>query len=524
MGGPRFVFGREQMIDSTLDTPCQRMAWFVLLLLLSLSCSAAVRPNVVLVFTDDQGWADIGVHEVRDDIRTPNIDALARSGIRFESGYVTSPVCIPSRAGILSGIYPQRFSVESHLDAPMPTAVKTLAERLRDAGYRTGMVGKWHLEPNVESEGWLRNAVYIGRALPPLAKRRIPTDLAQPFMPRNQGFDDYFAGYFGQYDTNYQLDGATRAEDDGPLRAEGDRVDVQTAAAMAFIERRAAAFQSGERAPFFLYLAYFAPHVPLAASPDYLARFPRERTDSGAKDVAERRRYALAMMAAIDDGVGRLRGRLADLGWLNDTLFFFISDNGAPLALDKADRRPIDAIGWNGSLNDPFKGEKGMLTEGGIRVPFLLSWPNRVAAGVVNAAPVSTLDVVPTVLAAAGLARDEQLDGEDLLTLEQKDATQRPIFWRFRHQGAIRLGNWKYLRAADREYLFDLASDPGEKCNRSAENAHLMEGLRRRWEAWNGTLARPTDGDGSKMGPLEQAMFDKYLPRSAELSCPHVKD
>jgi arylsulfatase A-like enzyme len=317
-----------------------------ILLTFSLGAPAADRPNIILICTDDHGYADVGAQGSVQDLKTPHLDALARDGVLFRHGDVTAPQCVPSRAGLLTGRYQQRFGVEDNRTGPLPLEEVTLAERLRKAGYATGMVGKWHLER-------LQRVGAGSRAA------------ADPYLPHGQGFAEYFCGTMLRYIASHNLQGQALSNAPAFVEDRRFRVDVQTDAALSFIERHA-------EDRFFLYLAWFAPHVPLEAPEKYLARFP------GA--MPAERRLALAMISAMDDGVGRLRERLRARGLERNTLICFVSDNGAPLK-DGA---------WDGSLNLPLRGEKGMLTDGGRRTPFIAAWPATLPAGRVFEHPVIT--------------------------------------------------------------------------------------------------------------------------------------
>ena len=467
---------------------------------LTLQVLVAKQPNIIVVFTDDHGWADLGVHGVVDDISTPHLDEMARSGIRFNSGYITAPQCIPSRAGIISGAYQQSFGVDDNRYSPMPIDVLTVPERLQRVGYTTGMVGKWHLDPNVASEEWLLRNTYDGITLPPQNERRIPLKDLVPFRAGNQGFTDFFDGYFYSYWANYDLEGKRLNPNGERVEIEvRDRLDIQSDAALAFIEHN-------KEAPFFLYLAYFAPHVPLESSEKYLSRFPGE--------MPERRRYALAMISAVDEGVGRIRAQLREEGLLDDTLIFFIGDNGAPLKITMEDI-PLSFKGgaWDGSMNTPLNGEKGMLSEGGVRVPFLMSWPAQIAPKQVSDVPVSSLDVGVTAVELAGLERDDALDGENILELLQDDrlASERPLYWRFWNQAAIRVGDWKYLRAGTHEFLFDLKSDKEEAHNLMTQQPERAAELKSLWEDWNAELVRPFEGANGRMNDQEQKWYAHYF-------------
>lgn len=415
----------------------------ILLLLLGLAaaCSrpeeaATGPPNVIVVVTDDHGYADLSCQGVRTDVRTPNLDALAAGGVRMTAAYSTSPQCTPARAGLLVGRYQNRFGIlENKSRGPELLNQTTLAERLKRAGYVTGMVGKWHL----------------GSA---------------SLIPRH-GFQRFFTTS-GAW-TNFDLDGTNLPP--GRRFGPGHRISLSSSAAVAFID-------SHHDRPFFLYLAYKAPHFPLDA--------PRSDLRAFDEDLNPTRRQALAMLSAVDRGVGRIRERLEAHGIFENTLWFFTSDHGA--ALWRYDpEREAGGTGWNGSLNEPFTGEKGMLSEGALRVPFLVSWPRRLPAGVVYEESVSTLDIAATVLAAADLPPAPELDGVDLTPYLLGDRTGVPhpaLFWSWGGQSAVRVGRWKYVVAGTRTFLFDLADDPGEQRDRRASEPELTESLALRLTRW----------------------------------------
>lgn len=421
-----------------------------------------VRPNIIVVFTDDQGYADLGANSIVSDINTPNLDKLASDGVRMTAGYVTAPQCTPSRAALLTGRYQQKFNLDDNTLRPMTLEQPTIAERLREAGYRTGMAGKWHLE-------FAQNATDSEGA-------DILPAVREQYLPHQRGFDDVYVGYKDIWWTNFDLDGKELPP--GYRRNNNYRLDVTTQAALTFIEKHS-------HSPFFLYLPYFAPHVPMEATDNYLARH---------ESVAEvRRRYALAMMSAIDDGIGNIRDKLAELELTKDTLIFFISDNGAPLGLTRQDA-PIDdnTAAWDGSLNEPWVGEKGMLTEGGIRVPYVVTWPQTLPANTVYDHPVSTLDVAATTLKLAE-TNTADLDGIDLLphlTGTEHHLDERPLYWRFWNQAAIRLGKWKYLTNGEKEFLFDLSAEH-ETLNLLDEHPDLTQSLRTQLSDWTNTLHTP---------------------------------
>jgi arylsulfatase A-like enzyme len=463
------------------------------------------QPNVIVILTDDMGWSDLGAQGVVRDIKTPNLDQLAASGVRCTAGYVTSPQCSPSRAAIITGNFQQRYGIDTIPDVPLPTSAVTLAERLGSAGYRCGFVGKWHLEPNVTSTAWMDREL-PGMSAKPRNQRRIPLELILRYGPGAQGFQEYFWGEMKHYRANFSLDGRDLQPAGEAIALPQDfRIEVQTRAAVSFIERNHAK-------PFYLHVAYFGPHTPLEAPKKYLDRF------SG--PMPERRRYALAMIAAIDDGVGQIVAKLREHGLAHDTLIIYTSDNGAPLKMTKIDS-PInlDAGGWDGSLNDPWIGEKGMLSEGGIRVPMIFAWPGTIPAGQVYEQPVSSLDFAATAIAVAGLPATPTLDGVNLLpflTGQISSAPHQQLYWRFWDQAAIREGRWKYLSAGNgphAEFLFDVTSDEHERKNRFAEQPGRAAALRSKLAAWARQFKPPGIPDKPQNGQ-ETAWYRFYFPRN----------
>lgn len=450
----------------------------------------ATKPNIVVIVTDDQGYADLSSQEILDDVKTPHLDRLADSGVRCTAGYITSPQCSPSRAGLITGRHQARFGVEEISLCPLPADEITIAERLRPAGYRTGFVGKWHLDVNILCGRWLlKNLPTVQRAGRGFV---VPPRVNVPFTPHAQGFDDYYDGEMKQYHTNFNLDGDALSEPK-MVRDERFRVDVQSDAAVAFIDKN-------HDEPFYLHLCYYAPHVPLEATADYLDRFPG--------DMPERRRTGLAMISAVDDGVGRIMAKLKQHGIENDTLIFFVSDNGAPLKGMKD--VPLSAPGgaWDGSRNDPLAGEKGMLLEGGIRVPYLVAWPSHLPAGRVEQRAVSSLDITATAITAAGLPLDPALDGVDLgpgLRGEHDEPFHEALFWRFWGQTAVRSGNWKLVRLDNgkKEMLYDIENDISESNNVIDQHPGMANELRQRLADWESQMSKPLPRGGLNQEEIE---------------------
>jgi uncharacterized sulfatase len=439
-----------------------------ILFVLSTSLFAESKPNIILIYTDDHGHADLGIHGVMKDIKTPNIDALARSGVVATHGYSTAPQCVPSRGGVMTGRFQGRFDLDNNGSALDGfNKETTIATRLQNAGYVTAQFGKWHLGPQNE----------ITR----------------------HGFKHVFSQHGGQkFAANITLDGTDRPMSDLPPTEY--HLDGCSKAAASIIERY-------KDQPFFLYVAYRGPHTPLDAPQSYMNRFPGE--------MPERRRAALAMLSAIDDGVGLITSTLKKHNLTEKTLIFFIGDNGAPLKIHKVDS-PLqgDAGGWDGSLNTPLNGEKGMLAEGGMSTPFLIAWPGTIPGGQTYEHPVTALDVAATAAATNKIeVKPGDLDGVNLLphlTGENKAAPHDDLYWRWMAQSAVREGNWKLLRGGEREYLYDLANDREEKNNLAAKHPEIATRLHTKLKTWADGLNPP----GMALGPMAATWndyFDHYL-------------
>lgn len=433
------------------------------------------KPNIILIFSDDHGYCDLGGQRIRRDLKTPHLDRLIAGGVRFTNGYVTAPQCVPSRAGILTGRYQNRFGVEAN-QYPLGGfhSERTIAERLQSAGYATGMSGKWHLGPAPEIV--------------------------------NHGFDDvYFKNSNRPGWSNFSIDGKNlkgnqsnaRNKKPGPENSKLYHIDANTEAACNFIKRH-------HDQPFFFYCAYRAPHVPLDAPEKYLSRF--------STNMPKRRRQALAMISAMDDGVGRISETLRHCDIEEQTLIFFIGDNGAPLKIHKIDA-PGGGPGWDGSLNEPLNGEKGMLTEGGIRVPFVAYWKGRIKPGRTFDEPVISLDVAATAVELAGLVRDPKLDGVNLIpSLDEQQAKlpQRKLYWRWVSQSAIRDGRWKFLKGGSYEYLFDLHADREEKKNLIKTHPDIAKRLKSDLIRWSQDL-QPPGIEKSNQAATWNRYFEHYL-------------
>lgn len=460
--------------------PWAVVLWTALMLTAAPSYGAG-KPNVVLLVADDLGYGDLGFQGGRD-VPTPHLDALARGGMRCSNGYVSGPYCSPTRAGLLTGRYQQRFGHEFNpggggagaaRDHGLPLVETTLADRLKSAGYVTGLVGKWHLGS------------------------------AAKFHPLKRGFDEFF-GFLGGQHTYFVDKSVDVYRGDEVVKEEAYLTDAFAREAVAFIDRHQAR-------PFFLELAFNAVHTPMDATEDRVAKF-------ASIEDSRRRTYA-AMLSALDDAAGKVIEKIRAAGLEENTLIVFISDNGGPT---------LNGTTINGSSNAPLRGSKRTTLEGGVRVPFVVSWKGTLPAGRVYEHPVIQLDLLPTALAAAGVASQPEwkLDGVDLLPALSGKTAQPPhetLYWRLGPQAAIRRGDWKLVRydqavdvAGARSNgrsgppvtpfrLYNLAEDLGEAHDLSQENPAKVEELKAAWEDWSRQLARPLWGPGSAAAEAAKA-------------------
>jgi arylsulfatase A-like enzyme len=429
----------------------------------SLAASERRAPNLIVIMTDDLGYADVGFNGGRE-IPTPQIDRIAAGGVVFSNAYVTFTVCSPSRAGFITGRYPQRFGYERNLawrphDPAAGIAVDEtlLAAALRPAGYTSAVIGKWHLGAH------------------------------ENFHPLNRGFDEFF-GHLGgglrYFPEDLDIRDYREAlnEPEGyrtwivrnrePVRTTRYLTDEFSHEAVDFVRRQ-------KDKPFFLFLSYNAPHAPLQAKKEDYAQF------SHIKD--EKRRIYAAMVAAVDRGVGELLDVLDGLKIADDTLIFFLSDNGGS--------------GDNASSNRPLRGVKSNPWEGGFRVPFAARWPGVFPAGVTYAEPVSSLDIFATIAAANQLAAhpERPLDGVNLVPYvrgEQSGPPHAHIYLRMSGSGgyAMRKGDFKIVKSGKDKtpLLFNLRTDIAEAREISKDHPTLMEELLADYEAWNAQLIEPT--------------------------------
>jgi arylsulfatase A-like enzyme len=440
-----------------------------------LSRAQTRRPNILFILADDLGYGDLSCYG-RPDYQTSNLDQLAREGIRFVNAYSASPVCTPTRCAFITGRYPARTRVG--LEEPLqeksilgdqleilglPPEHPTIASLLRANGYETALIGKWHL-------GYLPK-----------------------FGPVQSGFEEFFGIMSGAVDffTHKDMVGeGDLYEGKVPVERIGYLTNMLTTRAVEYISRRGQRNERESRGrPFYLSLHYTAPHWPWEGPKDIAVSRALGGGYDGFTAGGSLKTYA-AMMKSLDDGIGEVLGALTKANLDRSTLVIFTSDNG----------------GERFSYNWPFRGQKFLLYEGGIRVPAIVRWPGVVPAGRVSAQTSITMDWTATILAAGQTKPDSSypLDGIDLMpslrgSPSPTPVTQHPIpssdrtfFWRNSNQDAVRRGRWKYLKDGTQEYLFDLSIDQREQANFREQNPDMFNQLRDEFQKWQSqVLPRP---------------------------------
>ncbi len=434
-----------------------------------LRAATSERPNFIVFLSDDHGYHDLGCQGAAD-LKTPNLDALAASGARFTNWYSNAPMCAPARAALLTGRYPIRAGVPQNGPA-LPRSERTIAALLKPLGYATALIGKWHLGSTPET------------------------------APNAHGFDYFFGFHSGciDYYSHRFYWGEPKIVNYHDLWRNGAEIFEDGRYMTELITREALDFISGNRSrPWFLYVAYNAPHYPMHAPERYVARFP---------DLDPERRMYAAMLAAVDDSVGEIMGLIRKLGLRENTMVFFSSDNGAT-----AEPR----AGWNqqparGGSNRPFRGWKFSLFDGGMHVPAIVSWPGRIRGGQVIGEMASHLDLMPTILKAAGapLPEDRTIDGRDILPVAAARARSPhdALFWSSGGQLAVRRGRWKLVKdgyladgtpegrrkfeGEDALFLSDLDEDPGETRNLRRQHPSLVDELLTLAQRWMQEVQRP---------------------------------
>ncbi len=408
------------------------------------------KPNIIVFLADDLGYGELGF-QGNKEIPTPNIDSIAKNGVRFTQGYVSGPYCSPTRAGLLTGRYQTRFGHEWN-EGPaepggrefgLPVEERTIADRLKEMGYTTCCVGKWHL----------------GRG--------------PKFVATARGFDEFYGTVANTpfFNPPNFIDSRVSTEVKPVKDDSFYTTDAYAVRAADWIERN-------KGKPFFLYLPFNAQHAPLQATKKYLDRFPNIED--------EKRKTFAAMMSAMDDAVGQVLAKVRQIGAEENTLIFFFTDNGGPTQ-------------QTSSKNDPLRGFKATTLEGGVRVPFCVQWKGKLPAGKTYDRPIIQLDILPTALAAAGSKIDPawKLDGVDLvpfLTGQRTDNPHDALYWRFGEQWAVRKGDWKLVASRiDKNVpmLFNLAEDIGEKNDLTEKYPDKVKELSADWKAWNAGQVPP---------------------------------
>ncbi len=429
------------------------------------------KPNIVLILSDDAGYADFSMNGSKQ-FPTPHIDSIAKKGVRFTQGYMTASVCSPSRAGLLTGRYQQRFGHEMNIGSHQPSENPeyiglrpdqvTIADILKKAGYYTGAIGKWHLG-------------------------ELPK-----YHPCNRGFDEFY-GFLGG-GSSYFLQRRRNA-----TYKNFKKVEIEPYLTDAFGDEACAFIRRNKSRPFFLYLAFNAVHTPMMAKKEDMEPF------SGIKK--KKRRILAGMTLALDRQVGNVLKTLRETGLEENTLLFFLNDNGG-------------AVFFNASCNAPLNGKKGTFLEGGIRVPYLIQWPAVLPGGMTFEYPVSALDVLPTAAAAAGAplpkGKKHKLDGVNLLPYllgKKSGRPHRTLYWRRGYQAAIRDGDMKLIRLPDRlPLLFDLSKDISEQHDLLLEKPDLARALMKKLFAWENTLTWPAWHTGYFWVKNNIHLYDKKYP------------
>ena len=439
---------------------------------------SAERPNVILIFADDMGYGDVGYHNFRKNIVTPNIDSIAKDGVYFTQGYVSASVCGPSRSGLLTGVYQQRFGCGENMAATgypdkmkfplsgVPRSQSMISELLKAQGYQTGMLGKWHL------------------------------GMDKTLQPNGRGYD-YFYGFLnGSHDYTAWTNKFAEKKGKWPLFRNDKMLppaknvyltDLFSAEAVNFIDRNS-------EKPFFLYLAYNSVHSPWQVPQKYIDRVKH------LSDVKDTQVFA-AMVLAMDDGIGRVLAKLEEKKIADKTMLIFLSDNGTPRGQGlKGGKKDLMSQRGDHLMSSPGKlrGFKGDTYEGGIRIPFAMKWPGRIKPGSVYDLPVSSLDIVPTILAPLGVQEPKkgfEFDGVDLLPYLTKEKEGKPhelLYFRRDNDYAIRKGDWKLCwndaSGSQTIKLFNLKNDPEERYDIIEQNPELAQNLQDLFDSWDSTL------------------------------------
>lgn len=454
--------------------------------LLAGGAMAVEQPNVVVLLADDLGYGESGM-QGNAQVPTPNIDSIARRGVRMTQGYVMGPNCSPSRAGLMSGRVPTRFGYEfnpigARNEEPgvgFPEGETTLAELLQGRGYTTGLIGKWHLGGSAAYHPFRHGFdeffgfTHEGHYFVPPPWKGVTTMLRRKTLPGNLNEGRWGEGGSLIYSTHTGGD-EPDYDANNPIVRGGQPVVEETYLTEAFTREAVDFIGRHQDKPFFLYLAYNAVHSPLQGKEADLAKF-------GDIEDLHRRIFA-AMLSNLDESVGAVLAKLREEGLEEKTLVVFLSDNGGPT-------RELT------SSNAPLRGEKSSMYEGGIRVPWAMQWPGTLPAGATFEAPVWSVDLYATAAALSGGEVPEWTDGVNLVPFLSGEVEGRPhdeMFWRQGARSALRKGDWKLVKPdAETVELFDLEADVGESRNLAGEKPEKVEELQAAWKTWNAQMAEP---------------------------------
>ena len=458
----------------------------ILLNLFSCGTSNNKPPNVIVIISDDQGYADVGFHG-SNEIFTPNIDRIAKNGVVFSEGYVSYAVCSPSRAGLITGRYQNRFGYSRNiLLAPndslmgLPLSEQTLPDVLNNVDYKTKAIGKWHLGAH------------------------------KSLVPEKRGFDEFFGFLIGghrYFPEDLTLNDLTEArrQMDGYITKiydNGKRINTKKYLTEELSDNAVKFIEDNSDNPFFLYLSYNAPHTPLQATTKDLERNKHI-------DIEKRQTYA-AMVSSMDDGIGLILDKLEQKNIFENTIVFFFSDNGG--------------VEWyNFSDNGPLRGIKGDFFEGGIRVPFAMQWPNKIKPGTIYDKPIIALDIFATVASAAKAEKyiKNEIDGVNLIPYLSGNKSGLPheyLYWKNPDKDidVIRDDRYKYLRIKNDEYIFDLKNDISEESNIIDLSKPIYDRLKSHFKLWEKDMIDPVFMDLGMGKEYNKQNPDRWIQASQE--------
>ena len=458
----------------------------ILLNLFSCGTSNNKPPNVIVIISDDQGYADVGFHG-SNEIFTPNIDRIAKNGVVFSEGYVSYAVCSPSRAGLITGRYQNRFGYSRNiLLAPndslmgLPLSEQTLPDVLNNVDYKTKAIGKWHLGAH------------------------------KSLVPEKRGFDEFFGFLIGghrYFPEDLTLNDLTEArrQMDGYITKiydNGKRINTKKYLTEELSDNAVKFIEDNSDNPFFLYLSYNAPHTPLQATTKDLERNKHI-------DIEKRQTYA-AMVSSMDDGIGLILDKLEQKNIYENTIVFFFSDNGG--------------VEWyNFSDNGPLRGIKGDFFEGGIRVPFAMQWPNKIEPGTIYDKPIIALDIFATVASAAKAEKyiKNEIDGVNLIPYLSGNKSGSPheyLYWKNPDKDidVIRDERYKYLRIKNDEYIFDLKNDISEESNIIDLSKPIYDRLKSQFKLWEKDMIDPVFMDLGMGKEYNKQNPDRWIQASQE--------